>query len=512
MSSDNNKRIAKNTLFLYFRMLLTMAVSLYTVRVVLDTLGTVNYGIYNVVGGIVVMFNFLSNTMASASQRFFSFELGRNNLESLKKTFNMCMAIYTILAIIILILAETVGLWFLNTHMNIPIERMDAARWIYQFSVFSFMMTMFTIPYDASIIAHEKMKVYAYISIIEVVLKLIIVYLIVLFPFDKLKLYAILMFSTTTIITFIYRTYCIRKFIECRISFSWDKSIFKELVSYSGWNLFGALSSVFKTQGINIILNMFFGPTVNAARGVAYQVNGAILNFGNNFYTAVRPQIIKSYASNKHDEMMKLVFQSTKFSYYLLLILSIPVLLEPKFILGLWLKEIPNYTSIFIQLVIIDTLIESLANPIVTLVQASGKVKWYQIIVGGVRILNLPIAYFFLYLGYQPESVFYVLIIITILCNIARIIIVKNILVFDLKGYLKNVFFVILLVTLISFMVPKIVQNCWDTILPIKSIIIIIITLISSIVSIISIGTSKNEKYFLYKIITKKIKFNLNQD
>jgi len=203
LSSDNNKRIAKNTLFLYFRMLLTMAVSLYTVRVVLDTLGTVNYGIYNVVGGIVVMFNFLSNTMASASQRFFSFELGRNNLESLKKTFNMCMAIYTILAIIILILAETVGLWFLNTHMNIPIERMDAARWIYQFSVFSFMMTMFTIPYDASIIAHEKMKVYAYISIIEVVLKLIIVYLIVLFPFDKLKLYAILMFSTTTIITFI---------------------------------------------------------------------------------------------------------------------------------------------------------------------------------------------------------------------------------------------------------------------------------------------------------------------
>jgi O-antigen/teichoic acid export membrane protein len=283
-STENNKRIAKNTLMLYFRMLLIMGVSLYTVRIVLNTLGVEDYGIYNVVGGIVVMFSFLSNTMASASQRFFAFELGRKDYDQLKKTFSMTVTIYLIIAVIILILAETLGLWFLNTQLSIPVERMETANWVYQFTIFSFMMTMLTVPYNAAIVAHERMNVYAYVSIVEAFLKLLIVYILVLFSYDKLKLYAILMFGVTTFITLIYRTYCKRQFQECSYNFYWEKPLFKELIGYSGWNLFGAIAGILNNQGINILLNIFFGPIVNAARAIAYQVNTAVNQFVTNFF------------------------------------------------------------------------------------------------------------------------------------------------------------------------------------------------------------------------------------
>jgi O-antigen/teichoic acid export membrane protein len=318
---NNNKRIARNTLLLYFRMLLTMAVSFYTVRVVLDTLGVRDYGIYNVVGGVVTMFSFLSATMASASQRFFAFEIGRKNFEQLKKTFGITMTIYFIIGLVILILAETVGLWFLNTRMTIPLERLEAARWVYQFSILSFMVTMFSIPYNAAIVAHERMNAYAYVSIMEVLLKLGAVYMLVAFSFDKLKLYSILIFVVISITSMTYRIYCRKNFEECRVSFYWEKGLFKEIVTYSGWNLFGALASIFNNQGINIMLNLFFGPVVNAAQAIAYQINTAINQFVQNFLMAARPQITKYYANGELEQMLKLVFQSSKISFFLLFIM-----------------------------------------------------------------------------------------------------------------------------------------------------------------------------------------------
>ncbi len=505
---DSNRRIARNTFFLYFRMLLTTGVSLYTIKAVLKTLGVVDFGIYNVVGSIVTMFSFLSGTMSSASQRFFAFELGRNDLEKLKKTFSMTMTIYFLIALIIFLLAETIGLWFFETQLSIPLERRDAARWVYQFSMFSFMMSMLTVPFNAVIIAHEKMKVYAFVSIIEVLLKLLIVYFLTWFEYDKLKLYSILTFIVVSIVTFIYRNYCKRKFEECSFVFYWDKGLFKEITSYSGWNLFGAISGVGRDQGINILLNMFFGPVVNAARGVSYQVNSLILNFGHNFYAAVRPQITKSYAANQFDDAMRLVFQSTKFSFYLLLLLSLPLLLETRFFLSLWLVDVPSYTTVFVRLTIIDALLRLVVNPIVTLAQASGKVKIYQIIVGGMGILSLPVAYILLYLGFNPQSSFYVLIINTFFCNVFRVIILKYLVNFDIKKYFIKVLLVIFNVGFFSFVIPRVVQMFWIDESMLRSISIIVLGLFTSLVAILMLGLTKNEFKFFYtklmKILNKK--------
>lgn len=439
MASENNKRIAKNTLMLYLRMLLTMGVSLYTVRVVLDTLGVIDYGLYNVVAGIVTMFSFFSGTMASASQRFFSFEIGRKNYDQLKRTFSITMLIYLILAVVILVLAETVGLWFLNNKMTIPPERMEAARWVYHFSILSFMMTMFTIPYNAAIIAHERMNIFAWVSIIEVTLKLLIVYLLVVFPFDKLKLYAVLMFGVTTLVTFTYRTYCQRKFSECRVNFYWEKNLFKEIISYSGWNLFGALAIVLRDQGVNIVLNLFFNPVVNAARGIAFQINQALLQFTSNFYMAVKPQIMKSYAAGHKSEMHKLVFQSSKFGFFLMLLLVTPILIKTEFIISLWLKQVPQYTIIFTKLLIINALIDVMNVPIVSAIQATGRIKAYQLIISIVLLLNLPLTYLLLRFGFSPQTSIYISISLSLISYFPRLLLANKLTGFSVSSFLKQV-------------------------------------------------------------------------
>ncbi len=503
MTSENNKRIAKNTLLLYFRMLLIMGVSLFTVRVVLDVLGTVDYGLYNVVGGIVTMFAFLSGAMSTSSQRYFAFELGRKNYDQLKKTFSMTLTIYILIAVVILILAETVGLWFLNHKMTIPSERMEAANWVYQFSIFSFMMTMFTIPYNAAIIAHERMNVYAYVSIIEVTLKLLIVYLLVLFSFDKLKLYAILMFSVTTIISFIYRTYCNRKFEECHYVFYWNKSLFYELVSYSGWNLFGAFSGIVKGQGSNIVLNIFFGPTVNAARAIAFQINQAINNFVTNFYQAVRPQIIKYYAEGNINSMLNLIFTSSRFSYYLMFFLSMPVLLNTSFILGLWLKNPPEYAALFTQLIVINTLIDSLATPLMTAAHATGKIKLYQSVVGTVVIMNIPISYLFFKLGYPPEFLFYISIILSVICLVLRQWIVQRLIhSFSILHFTRKVLFIVFFVSIISSIIPIILSYHIDKGI-VKFLISSSLHVVCSLVTIYFIGITYTERKKAFAYISK---------
>lgn len=311
-ANSNNKRIAKNTLMLYFRMLIIMLVTLYTSRVVLSALGVVDYGIYNVVGGLVTMMGLLNGAMSVSTQRYLTYELGKGDMLRLKQVFSTCMTIFMILSLIVIILAETIGLWFLYNKMVIPEERMDAACYVYQFSILACILSLITNPFNATIIAHEKMDVYAYVSILEVALKLVIVYLLLVIPTDRLITYGILILASQFIVALCYIIYCWKKFSETHYHFYWDKPLFRELISYSGWNLYGSAAGLVKGQGLNILLNMFFNPAVNAARGIAYQINSAITQFFTNFYTAVRPQITKYYATGEINEMTKLVFRSSR--------------------------------------------------------------------------------------------------------------------------------------------------------------------------------------------------------
>lgn len=498
----NNKRIAKNTLMLYFRMLLMMGVSLYTVRVVLSTLGEVDYGIFNVVAGVVTMFSFLSATMAGASQRFFAFELGRGDLVQLKKTFSMTMTIYLMLAVVIFILAETVGLWFLNNKMTIPAERMEAANWIFQFAILSFMVSMFVIPYNASIIAHERMNVYAWVSLVEVALKLGVVYVLVLFSVDKLKLYAVLTFVVTLLVSLMYRAYCKRKFEECRFSFYWNKPLFREIVEYSGWNLFGSLAGVFNNQGISIILNLFFGPVVNAAQAVALQVNNAINQFVTNFSTAVNPQITKYYAANQKEEMTQLVFRSSKFAYLLLFLLSMPVLLETDLILGLWLDAVPEYVAVFTQLIIIAALVDSLSTPLVTSLLATGKIRNYQLLVGGIRLLNLPLSYGILKLGYPPHTVFYFAIGFALVSLFLRLIMMRSMLAFPVGKFAKDVLMKVVLTSIVAYGLPLWITTLYaDSFL--RFVCVTGVGLVSTLVFGYLIALSKNEKKYIKEMAFK---------
>lgn len=455
---SNSTRIAKNTIALYFRQILIMLVSLYTVRVVLATLGAEDYGIYNVVAGVVTMFGFLSGAMATASQRYFSFDLGKGDTEHLKTTFSVTFQIYLLIIAVVVLIAETFGLWFVNNKLVIPAERMTAANWIYQAAIVSFVLTLVTTPYMASIIAHENMKVYAYVSIVEAVLKLGIVFLLKVLPFDKLSLYGVLLAAVAFVNTGIYRLYCHKHFEECRLHFVKNGKLFREIVGYSGWNLFGSLVGVFKNQMTNILLNLFFNPLVNAARAVASQVNSAVTSFSQNFSTAVRPQIIKSYASDKKEECICLVFYGCKITFFLMYVFSLPLVLEMDFVLGLWLKNPSPLAVIFTQLALIDAVIDSISYPIMTLAQATGKIKLYQGVVGGILLLNLPVSFIALKLGAPAFSVMIIAIGITFLAFIVRFVIVKHLTEFSLKAFALQVVFPIIVVSVCSVMVPVLLK------------------------------------------------------
>jgi O-antigen/teichoic acid export membrane protein len=502
---SNTRRIAKNTLMLYFRQILIMLVSLYTVRVVLNTLGAEDYGIYNVVAGVVTMFSFLSNSMATASQRYFSFEIGRGDFEQLKKIFCLNFTIYIIIGVVILLLAETLGLWFLNYKLVIPHGRLDAARWIYQFAILSFLLTMITTPYMAAIIAHENMNIYAYVSIVEVVLRLFIAYVLQIIAIDKLRLYGVLMFAVTFINTGIYRFICIKKYKECRFRLFWNYDLFKELVGYIGWNFFGAVSGVVRNQGINILLNIYFGPIVNAARSVAMQVNSAVVTFAQNFTTAARPQIVKSYASGNSSQMLSLVFHSTKATAFLLFFFILPLQLELSFVLNIWLKQIPEYVLVFTRILLIRALIDSISYPLMGASQATGKIKIYQAVVGGITILNLPIALIVLIAGFSAVSVQIVSVGISAMAFCARIIILSRQLQFSVLFYVKNTFIPIILVAIIGSIIPAIFVFLSPMVGIIRLFITVLISAISLGLSVFFIGFSKNERLAVIQGIRKYI-------
>ncbi len=425
-TSPNNKRIAKNTLLLYFRMLLTIVVGLYTSRVVLNSLGVSDYGVYNVVGGIVAMLSFLNSALTAASQRFIAFELGRGDISKLKKIFYTSVTIHAMLAVIIFVIAETVGLWFINTHLNIDANRMVAANWVYQFSIFTFMLTILSVPYNSCIVAHEHMNAFAYISILEVTLKLLIVYLLLVINYDKLIVYGILVFAVALVVRLTYGIYCKRHFEECTYHFNFDKRLFKEMFSFAGWSVVGNLGFSFKDQAANVILNLFFGTVVNAARGVALQVNGIIAGFSTNFMMALNPQITKQYASGDIESSMKLVYSGSRFSFFLLAFIAIPVMINLDYLLKLWLGTVPEYTSDFLFLALAAALINSMAHPLVTALQATGKIKAFQISICIVMLCELPLAYIILHFGGKPYMAMYPTVLVVFVGLFTRFIVLKR--------------------------------------------------------------------------------------
>ena len=495
-SQANKKRIAKNTLLLYVRMLFLMVISLYTSRVILNALGVTDFGIYNVVGGVVAMFSILSGSLSAAISRFITFELGKKDEEGLRKVFSASVTIQLALSAIIVVLIEAVGVWFLNEKMSIPANRLYAANWVMQFSVITFVINLISVPYNATIIAHERMSAFAYISIFEGIGKLAVAFLIMLAPFDRLIFYSILMCFIAVSVRLIYGTYCKRHFSECSYHFKWDKNLLMKMFSFAGWNFIGASSALLRDQGGNIILNLFFGPAVNAARGVAMQVNNAITGFVTNFMTAVNPQITKSYASGDRDYMMTLIYQGARLSFYILLFLSLPVLVNTHYILVIWLKLVPEHAVAFVQLILIFALSESISNPLVTAMLATGNIKNYQIVVGGLQLMNLPLAYLFLKLGYQPESVLVVSIIISQCCLGARLYMLRGMIGLSSKAYLLRVYLNIILVSIFAAVIPVFLSTkLQESFMTLVS--LCLVSVITSSLSIFYVGCNAKERTFV---------------
>ncbi len=509
--SANNKRIAKNTLLLYSRMLLIMAVTLYTSRVVLATLGVEDFGIYNVVGGVVAMFGVISGSLSAAISRFITYELGKGNKDRLRIVFSSSVLIQTGLALVIFILAEFAGVWFLNNKMNIPSERLDAANWVLQCSIFTFMVNLISVPYNAAIIAHERMKAFAYVSILEAVLKLVVVFVLYISLFDKLKIYAVLLVSVAITIRFIYGYYCKKRFEECTFHFVYDKNVLKDIGGFAGWNFIGSSSGILRDQGGNILINMFCGPAVNAARGIASQVHTAVYGFITNFMTALNPQITKSYAVGNREYLMFLLFQGARFSFYLLLLLSLPIILNTHYILDLWLTTVPEHTVNFVRLVLIFALSESISQPLITAQNATGKIRNYQLVVGGMQMLNLPFSYLLLHIGFIPECVLVVSVVISQCCLAVRLFMLRRTIGLSARRFVKKVYVNALCVSILSFVFPFWVKECLDR-SSVSFLSISALTLICTSAIILFVGCNRNEREkilgkfvsLLHKIINNK--------
>ena len=437
---QNNKRIAQNTLLLYLRMMFLMAVNLYTSRIVLSTLGVEDFGINNVVGGVVTSLSFLTGSLSGATSRYITYNLGVGNMKMMKSTFGNILSIHYLLALVVFVFGETIGFWFVANKLQIPESRQTAAMVVYQFSVLQSILSVWSSPYNAAIIAHEKMKAFAYITILDALLKLLTVFLLVVMPIDKLMMYAAMCFTIQLLDRAIFGIYCKRHFEEVRVRPSFDKGQFKEMFTYSAWTMNGVLSVFGYTEGINILLNIFFGPAVNAARGVAVQVQGVVTQFCRNFQMALNPQITKTYAQQELDSMHKLIKRSSKFSFYLLLLLSLPVVLEAPKLLEWWLGEYPAHTVSFLRIIIMTSIIVSLSNPIIVAVHATGKLKRFQMVEGFMLLSIVPIAYLLLKsFNIRPEYVFCVHLVVELLTQYARVRIVLPMISMSVKNYLIEV-------------------------------------------------------------------------
>lgn len=475
-----------------------MVISLFTSRINLQSLGVENFGIYNVVGGVVAMFSILTGALGVAISRFITFELGKGNKEKLHKVFSSAVTVQILMSLVVVIIAEITGVWFLNNEMIIPQDRLYAANWVLQFSILSFVLTLINVPYNACIIAHEKMSAFAYITIYEVIMKLVIAYSVFVTPIDKLITYSALLLFLSFSTRLIYGIYCTKHFEECQYRFVFDKRMLKQIGGFAGWTMIGNLAWVGYSQGLNILLNLFFGPSVNAARGIAMQVNEKVSSFCTNFQMALNPQITKSYAVNDLNRMHTLIYASSKYSFFLLLFLSLPILIETESILYYWLGNYPEHTAWFVRLIFMVLMVEVVANPLTVGAQANGHIKKYQIIVGTILLMIVPLSYIALKMGYSPEAVFVVHLIIVILAQCVRVIMVKNMISMPISEYVKRVVLRIFAVVATSVVFPIILHLK----LPNSLLCIMLTCLVSCISVLLSV-------YILGLTVVERNKINL---
>lgn len=503
-NTQDNKRLAKNTLFLYIRMFIFLLVGLYTSRVVLNALGVVDYGINNVVGGIAAIFASLNGAMASTSSRYITFYLGKGDQERLKEIFSTVAIVHIGIGIIVVLLCETIGIWFFYNKMQIPAERMDVAFWLLQFSFIGCFLGIINTPFEGLIVAHEKMDIYAYISIFDVVAKLVIVFIIQVTPFDKLFVYGLLYLLVGFIDFLIYRTYSVRSFSEAHIKRFFDKPLFKELANYFGWSIFGNVALAFNGQGINMVLNMFFGPAVNAARGVAYSVQNIINQFVGNFQIALNPQIVKTYANKEMQRMYTLMYASSKYGFLLLFFLSLPVMICAKEILTLWLGIVPEHTIAFLRIILMTCMINAMANSSIVAAGATGKIRKYTLVNSCFVLTPLPLSYITLKFVHIPELVFVILLIVEIATLGSRLYMMRTMIGLSIKEYSKHVFFPAFLVVITSVWLPigvhlMTVENLINTIL------VCFVSAFITALSIYFLGLNKKERSMANEIIRKKL-------
>lgn len=501
----NNRTIAKNTFFLYTRMMFTMIVSLYTSRVILQTLGVEDYGIYQSVGGIVGFLSFINSALSTGSSRFLTFELGTGNFEKLKRVFSTTLTLHIIIALFVVVVAETIGLWFLHNKLIIPPDKLNAAVYVFHVSILTAVFSLTQVPYNASIIAHEKMSIFAYVSIIECSAKLFIVYLLAIGDIDKLKLYATLLFVVQISLMLFYRIYCTKKFDETKYKFVYDKTILKSITGFSGWSLFANASFALNSQGILILLNMFFSPAIVTARAISIQVNMASMQLVDNFRTAVNPQIVKKYAAGDVDGSKKLLLSSTKYSYYLMFILCFPISLLAYPALKLWLGTVPEYTVTFLQIIVIQSLFQVFDSSFYIALYAKGRLKENALISPTLGFLMFPVTYFLFKSGYSPIVLSWVNLIFYIILGL----IIKPLLVIKVANYrwydIWAVFRPCFLTTLMALPIPIFLYYYLNLSTVGGAILLLFITVIVSILSIYWIGieTSTKHKIWLY---VKKIK------
>lgn len=505
-NTSNNKRIAKNSIFMAIRMVFVLVLTFYTTRVILNILGVEDYGVYNVVCGFVSMFAFLNTSMSNGIQRFFNYELGKNGESGATKVFNTALLIQFILAIVIIVLTESLGIWYLHNKMVIPADRMFAAEWIFQFSILSFLFIIIQVPYTAAVMAHERLDFFAIISVLDAVLKLAIVFAIPLFPGDKLIVYGILFALISVLNFFLYVIYCKRNFKEIIFRIYFEKPLFLSMLGFSGWNIFGAMSGVMKEQGINLVLNLFFGPVVNAARGVAGQINGGLQSFVSNITVPVRPQVVQSYARGEYGRTMNLTYSVSKLSCCFLYLCSLPVALEIDYILKIWLGDtIPEHTNTFVIIVILTTFVNNLNAAVSGVVHASGKMMTYQTVCSFISMMCIPFAYFGLKAGLSPEFALIMVFLWTALSQAAALLILKRIVDYSIKTYLGKVILPLLSVIAITFWPSAIIRLLMQE-GSARFFLVGFVSVLISAIGIYFIALDKTEKSLVKSMLNKIMK------
>ena len=502
-TSSDNKRIAKNTLFLYGRMLFLLVVSLYTSRVTLQVLGVDDFGVYNIVGGVVVLFAFLSRFLTSACNRFFSVAVGKGDVADVQKNFSTALVAHVLLIIIVLILLETIGLWFVIHKIKLPLERQQAALWVYQFATLSVCLNIIRIPFNGSVVAHEKMDFYAYTSVVEGIIKLIIVWLLLLIPYDKLITYSILMILSVLIINAWYIWYCEKSFEGNKILFKIDKLVFKEMLSFSGWNTFVGVADIGWQQGTNVILNMFHGVTLNTAMGITNSIRTVVYSFVSNLQTAANPQIIKQYNNGEFSKFESLVYAISKYSFILMLFFSIPLIINMEFVLKIWLGVVPDHAVQFAILILIFGITDTLSGPLWVSVQANGKIKVFSIVYSLILLLNLPVTYLLFMNQMAPESMLVGRIVINVVAVLWELLFVRYLIKINVEQYVFHVLMPIIVVSIISIFITYGASchfTCWT-----KLFVSIISSSLTIIISSYVFALTKKEKDMLRQVIKNKL-------